>query len=233
MNKKCVLVKFALALLSVSTLSYAGATKTPATLPAVPEKTLEERIQNLENEVKEIKKKGKFEEIALDKANAASSEVLKWTEDKLLEIYSYNFMNYHDAIKYIKSFFTQPGYDSYVKALDDANNLEILTSKKMIVYAVPRGGATVEKEGVMDGIYTWEIKVPLLVSYQNKDGVVERKIDVNVEVVRQPYQASERGYAIHAIQAKEIDAPSTDKSADKPAEKSQEQPADKPAEVKK
>lgn len=180
----------------------------PAPQPSIaPPKSFEERITALENEVKEIKRKGNFEELALDKANAASNEVAKWTEEKLLEVYSYNFMNYHAVIKSIKNFFTQPGYESYVNAMQDSKNIEVLNSKKLIVYAIPRGGAEVIKEGVSQGIYTWQIRVPLLVSYRNEDGVIERKIDVDAEVVRQPLKTSERGYAIHVIQAKEVDAP--------------------------
>lgn len=188
------------ALMSFSFVSYAqGDNSMP------PEAlTLEQRVKALENDVKNIKKRGKFEDIALDKANASSSEVLSWSQDKLLEIYSYNFMNYHDVIKYIKNFFTQPGYDSYLKALDESKNRDVLESQKLIVYAVPAGGAVVEHEGIVDGIYEWNIKVPLLVSYRNDHGTIQRKLDVNLIVVRVPNTESERGYAIHAIRAKEV-----------------------------
>lgn len=199
-----------LALMSLSFDVCAQPTQSAAT-PAP--KTIEERVSDLEKEIKDIKKRGKFEDVALDKANAASSEVLGWSQAKILEIYSYNFMNYQDVIKYIKDFFTQSGYDSYLKALEDSKNKDILQDQKLIVYAVPAGGAEVEKEGVVDGIYQWTLKVPLLVSYVNDKGTIKRKLDVEVIVVRLPNDQSARGYAIHAIRAKEVTEPTVSNPA--------------------
>lgn len=209
----------ALAVLSVSFTVEAQSTTMPTNAPAptpTVTKSLEERVSDLEKDVKDIKKHGKFVDIAMDKANATSDEVLGWSQDKLLEIYSYNFMNYQDVVKYIKDFFTQPGYDSYLKALEDSKNKEVLQQQKLIVHAIPAGGAKIEKEGAVDGIYEWEIKVPLLVSYVNDKGTVNRKLDVELVVVRLPLEQSPRGYAIHAIRAKEVSEPQeTNPASDK------------------
>ncbi|MFI4937713.1 MAG: DotI/IcmL family type IV secretion protein [Candidatus Berkiellales bacterium] len=228
MNHKMTIAGLSL-VLGFAYIPFAGAAKNEAETPLGK---VEKRVTTLENEVEKIEDLGGFKDKSLEQSNMSSDEIQKLATDNLLKIYSYNFLNYEQVLKNIRSLFTQDGYDSYMKALDESKNLDIIKSDKLKVSSVLGGETSVLKEGVVGGIYTWEVQVPLLVSYKSPTKKTEQQMNVVVEMVREHLDKAPKGVLIHAITATIGEAQKAAAPAPEKAEKTEEK-AEKPGKAEK
>lgn len=165
-------------------------------------KTLTKRVEQLEKDVANIKQIGKFQDLPTNQAMLATNEVLSWSTESVLEICNYDYLNYQYTLKKIKPLFTSAGYESYIKALEDSKNLDLVKSKKLFVSAVPTSEPFISKEGVSDeGVYKWEVQVPVMVTYKSATQLVQQQVNMALDVVRVSLPESRAGIAIHSITA--------------------------------
>jgi len=181
--------------------------------------SIESRLDIIEKQLKEVRIKTRLEELPLKQPNITQDELLKWTTDSILEIYSYNYLNYQQVLKNIRPLFTKAGYDSYMTALQESKNLEAVKNKKLVVIGVPSGLSQIINEKTVNSVYTWEVQIPLMVAYQSAEKEIQQRIIVTAEVVREPYSDALMGVAIHAITAKLEDPKQTQEKAETHNEK--------------
>src|SRR5258708_4081062 len=143
--------------------SYAGpSTPVLGNQPSQDErlKAIEDRLDALEKEIHLFAADKSVEE-PLTQSQLSDPEVLSWGRKSMEEIYSYSFENAKQVLSRVQRYFTTEGYDSYIKALEESKNLEAMQEKKLAVIATSTGDGTVTKKGVVNGIYTWEIEIPM------------------------------------------------------------------------
>lgn len=165
-------------------------------------KAVIKRLDQLEKDVANIKQIGKFQDLPINQSMLAANEVLSWSTESVLEICNYDYLNYQYTLKKIKPLFTSAGYESYIKALEDSKNLDLVKSKKLFVSAVPTSEPFISKEGVSDeGVYKWEVQVPVMVTYKSATQLVQQQVNMTLDVVRVSLPESRAGIAIHSITA--------------------------------
>ena len=71
--------------------------------------------------------------IPLDIPNQSDSSVLQWANVAATAAYSYNFVNYRTELVAASGFFTPEGWDQFLTALKQSNNLDAVVAKKLIV----------------------------------------------------------------------------------------------------
>lgn len=191
-------------LLGISSLQAVTPPDAPPDIRAM-DKTLKEtvkRLDQVEKDLATIKSIGKFEDLPVAQAMLSGPEVLNWGTQSVLEIYNYDYLNYQYTLKKIKPLFTPAGYESYLKALEDSKNLELVKEKKLFVSAVPTGEPFISKEGPSDeGVYKWEVQVPVVVTYKSTTQLVQQQVNMAIDVVRVKLSESRSGVAIHSITA--------------------------------
>ncbi|MBS0290733.1 MAG: DotI/IcmL family type IV secretion protein [Proteobacteria bacterium] len=163
-------------------------------------KEIEVRLSLIERDLAELKH-NKMPSVPLEQANLPSPQVLIWTSENIEQIYTYNYKDFPQVLTQIRGYFTQQGYDSYMKALDESKNLQAVQDKRLYVTAKVAQKGKVVKEGIVNGIYTWEVQIPIDVTYKSTTESVVQKLQANVEVVRVPSNDSPVGIAIHSITA--------------------------------
>jgi hypothetical protein len=176
-------------------------------------KAVEERIEKLEKEVHSLSIDKSVED-PLNQTQLSSPEVLNWTKKALNEIYTYNYQNHKEVLNNIRRYFTPSGYDSYVKGLEESKNIKTVEEKKLTVSAVIDQNGEILKQGVEKDIYTWQIKVPLLVTYHNDKDTFKQNLNVTVEITRVKFSQSLQGIAINYLTA-EIATPTEKPSENK------------------
>lgn len=197
---------FTLASICMMGIAPVHATTPPEAPPDIREmnktiKSLEKRMDQLEKDVYLIKSIGKFEDLPVTQPIAAA-DVLSWSTASAIEIYNYDYLNYQYILKKIKPLFTSAGYESYLKALEDSKNLELVKTKKLFVSAVPTGEPFVSKEGMSEeGVYKWEVQMPVMVTYKSNTQLVQQQVNIAMDVVRTKLAESRAGIAIHSITA--------------------------------
>lgn len=142
--------------------------------------------------------------IPLSQPNLTTRSLLEWAVEAGTTAYNFNFGNYQTALQGIRSYFTPKGYDNFIQALTAAGTLRDVQSKNLEVFAVPTDTPVILREGpTPDGLYAWEVQLPMLVTYQSAAQQIKQNIILTMLIARMPTLESPKGIGIAAITVRE------------------------------
>lgn len=125
--------------------------------------------------------------------------VLDWTVKAILDLYSFDYVTYRRDFQDAQSVFTHKGYVDFMKALVASTNLEAVKANKQVVFAELVGTPQVTRAGQLskEEPYSWDLSIPLVVTYQNSENeVIKQKGVVLVKVERVSTLRYDAGIAI-------------------------------------
>ena len=140
---------------------------------------------------------------ALDEPNQSDSSILLWAKQTAIAAYTYNFVNYRTEIQSSSGFFTGDGWTNFQKALQGANTIDLVTARKMSVSAVATGDPTIVQKGLVNGVYSWQVQMPILVTYQNANLFSQSNNVVTMIISRVSTLNAPRGVGVSSF----VDAP--------------------------
>lgn len=132
----------------------------------------------------------------LTKANQSDISVLVWANEAAVTAFTYNFVNYEKDLQTASQFFTPDGWKQFEIALKKSNNLEAVKAKKLIVSAVATRAPIVLQKGLLDGVYSWRVQMPIMVTYQSANEFTQQDNIVTMLIVREPSVNAPRGIGI-------------------------------------
>lgn len=132
----------------------------------------------------------------LNEPNQSDSSVLQWANQAAIAAFTYNFVNYRDELEASSSFFTKDGWQQFVDALQQSNNLDAVKAKKLIVSAVATRAPIILQKGVLNGRYSWRVQMPILVTYQSASEFSQQNNVVTMLITRISTLDSPRGIGI-------------------------------------
>jgi intracellular multiplication protein IcmL len=139
--------------------------------------------------------------IPLDQPNMPPSTLLQWSNSAAIAAYTYNFVNYRQELQAASEFFTPDGWTEFTNALKASNNLNAVIDKKLVVSAVATGAPVILDQGIIDGIYTWRVQMPMLVTYQSASQTARQNVLVTMVIQRISTLNSARGIGISSFVA--------------------------------
>lgn len=137
--------------------------------------------------------------VPLDQPNLPPSALLQWANQAAIASYTYNFQDYRAELQAASDFFTPSGWSNFLDALNRSNNLSAVISKKLVVSAVATGAPVILDQGIIDGIYTWKVQMPMLVSYQSASTLTQQQVMVTMIIQRVSTLSSFRGVGISSL----------------------------------
>lgn len=132
----------------------------------------------------------------LSEPNQSDSAVLQWANQAAIAAFTYNFVNYRDELQASSGFFTAEGWDQFLNALQQSNNLDAVKAKKLIVSAVATRAPIILQKGVLNGSYSWRVQMPILVTYQSASEFSQQNNVVTMLITRVSTLNSPRGIGI-------------------------------------
>ncbi|ARB93394.1 type IVB secretion system apparatus protein IcmL/DotI [Legionella longbeachae] len=132
----------------------------------------------------------------LNEPNQSDSAVLQWANQAAIAAFTYNFVNYRDELQASSGFFTPEGWDQFLNALQQSNNLDAVKAKKLIVSAVATRAPIILQKGVLNGNYSWRVQMPILVTYQSASEFTQQNNVVTMLITRVSTLNSPRGIGI-------------------------------------
>ncbi|HAT5919552.1 TPA: type IV secretion protein DotI [Legionella pneumophila] len=132
----------------------------------------------------------------LDEPNQSDSAVLQWANQAAIAAFTYNFVNYRDELQASSGFFTAEGWDQFLGALEQSNNLDAVKAKKLVVSAVATRAPIILQKGVLNGRYSWRVQMPILVTYQSASEFTQQNNVVTMLITRVSTLNSPRGIGI-------------------------------------
>lgn len=139
-------------------------------------------------------------EVPVQEPNMTTQDVSNWAVNAIESAYSYDFVNYRAQLQDSQKYFTTYGWDRYLKALKDSDNLLALTKYKYVVTAKVVGAPILLNEGTLGGTHAWKFQMPVLVTYAEPpyDGKTgfQNPLMVTVTIQRQDLLLSYDGLGI-------------------------------------
>jgi intracellular multiplication protein IcmL len=132
----------------------------------------------------------------LNEPNQSDSAVLQWANQAAIAAFTYNFVNYRTELQASSGFFTAEGWDQFLSALQQSNNLDAVKAKKLIVSAVATRAPIILQKGLLNGSYAWRVQMPLLVTYQSASEFSQQNNVVTMLITRVSTLNSPRGIGI-------------------------------------
>ncbi|KTC85952.1 MULTISPECIES: type IVB secretion system apparatus protein IcmL/DotI [Legionella] len=132
----------------------------------------------------------------LDEPNQSDSAVLQWANQAAIAAFTYNFVNYRDELQASSGFFTSDGWTQFLNALQQSNNLDAVKAKKLIVSAVATRAPIILQKGLLNGVYSWRVQMPILVTYQSASEFSQQNNVVTMLITRVSTLNSPRGIGI-------------------------------------
>jgi intracellular multiplication protein IcmL len=146
------------------------------------------------------------------KPNMTTEDVASWTAHAIEKTFSYNYVNYHEQMQSAQKYFTNYGWNNYLKSLTASDNMEGLKKRKMIWQGKVIGTPKVLMEGnLKNGTYAWKFEMPLLVTYwlppYDVKNTYSNALTVTVLVQRMPILQSNDGLGIAQLVVEFAKAP--------------------------
>jgi len=142
-------------------------------------------------------------EVPLSQPAMSLEEVTAWTVDAVETANTFNYINYRAQLQGSEKYFTQYGWQEYMKALQASNNLLSLEPRRMIFLAKVVQPPQLITQGILGGAYAYKFEMPVLISYLTPpyDNVLgksrfDNAFVVDIIVQRQKILSSYKGLGI-------------------------------------
>lgn len=134
--------------------------------------------------------------VPMSEPNLSRPALLSWAAQSATETLTFGFHDYRRRLQEASRHFTRQGWGSFVKALQEAGIIEAVEANRQVVSAAPRAAPTILSEGVMNGVYQWQVEMPMMITYQF--GQQQRNVSMNIRltIVRVPRLESPNGVGI-------------------------------------
>ncbi|MFA6409017.1 MAG: type IVB secretion system apparatus protein IcmL/DotI [Gammaproteobacteria bacterium] len=123
-------------------------------------------------------------------------ELVQWASRAAVAVYSYNFVDYREALQKAQNYFTPEGWSNFEDALKSSRTLDMVLDKKLVVSAVATGAPVILDQGLVNDRYAWKVQLPILVTYQSATENTQQPLVVTMVVSRVPTLNTPRGIAI-------------------------------------
>lgn len=134
----------------------------------------------------------------LSEPNQSDVEALAWAKNAAMAAFTYNYSNYRREFQSSSDFFTAWGWTQFLNALKSSNNLDAIKEKKLVVSAQLGDSKQyqIKKQGIVKGHYAWQVKIPLIVTYQSTAVFTQERTLVTLLIIRQSTLNSPSGIGI-------------------------------------
>ena len=125
-------------------------------------------------------------------------EVLQWVSVAVRRMYQLDYVHWKQQLQQIQEYFTVAGWQYYIAALRNSDNLNTIEKLQMVTSSAVTGAPTITGKTIISGRYAWKIEVPLLVMYRGqKNNNIRQTLKVTLIVLRVPVQDNPNRIAIN------------------------------------
>lgn len=141
--------------------------------------------------------------VPLNQASMSNAAIFNWFTRSVMATFSFNYKNKDIRFEKLKEFYTPNGLKNLQTAINNNASLSTVVPKKQIVSMRVLESPEFLQDGPVNGVYTWNIKMPILLRMQNQ--VIRDAINIDIEaiVIRVPEILSPNGILIDDIVIKD------------------------------
>lgn len=140
---------------------------------------------------------------ALGQPYLSKGALLGWFVDCVVATNTYDYVNYQRQLGASAGCFTTSGWGEFTEALGRAGTIDQMKSQRMVANAVPTGAPVIAREGVRSGVYSWEIEMPVMVTFHGARTNTTQRLLLTAVVARVPTSVNKFGVGIDHYVARE------------------------------
>jgi intracellular multiplication protein IcmL len=129
-----------------------------------------------------------------DLPNLTPATILRFASKAAVAAYTFDFVNYRGQIGAARTYFTNGGWDNYTASV--AQVVKGIAANKLFVTGVVNGTPVISNQGELNGVYSWRVQLPFLVTYQSAQSSQQSKYTVLITIVRVPTTSDPLGIGI-------------------------------------
>ena len=136
----------------------------------------------------------------------SNEDVAQWSQEKIVEILSLNFLKYEDQLNNIAKYFNEMGYVKYLDALKKSRNISALTYNKYVTIIDVLTPFRVDSTRYLglngEKIFSWVVKGKISAKYLNTKNASDpfiQDLNVTMILVRESFFLYENGISIYLI----------------------------------
>lgn len=134
--------------------------------------------------------------VALSEPNLSTPALMAWTAQAATEVMTFGFHDYRRRLQEASRNFTQLGWASFTKALENSRIMEMVQANQQVITAAPRSAPVLVSEGMVDGRYQWQVEIPMVITYQAGNQTRAENLIVTLLIVRVSKLESPNGVGI-------------------------------------
>jgi len=132
---------------------------------------------------------------ALSQPMASDAEILQWSTEAVRSLYNYSFVNWRGQLQKASENFTPRGWQAFQDQLKASRNLETVVADRLVVSATPTAAPVIIDQQIINGRYSWKVKLPMLISYVGGRNF-QQPVEVVMLISRVPVLNTPKGYSI-------------------------------------
>lgn len=134
--------------------------------------------------------------IPLNMPYMQNNALINWLTNAVTSVYTYDFLNFRQNFQKNQKYFTSKGWTAFLDQMQKSRNLKTVQEKKLVVSASPAGAAVITNSGALNGIYSWRVQIPIVVTYTSLSQQFSEHLLVTLTVQRLSTLDSEYGVGI-------------------------------------
>ena len=138
----------------------------------------------------------------LTAAVKSTDQILAWSNMASTKINSFDFVNYRRQLQEASVNFTVAGWEDYKQQLIKSQNIKYVVDNKLVVTSVATGAPVLEQQGVINGVYSGKVTLPLLVKYAGATVQKSFPYTVSLLIQRVDIQNNPQGIGIASYRAR-------------------------------
>ena len=122
--------------------------------------------------------------VPLNEPYRSQAEVIAWGAATAQNVMRFGYSDYRDRLQQVANNFTATGWESFTKAIKEANIIEAVQARKLVVTLDLDAAPEISNAGTRNGIYTWDLKFPVTIKFDGNEPPQPIKTILFLRVVR-------------------------------------------------
>ena len=135
----------------------------------------------------------------LDEPIMSDAALRNWTVSAVTEAFTLGHHDWRLRLSGIREYFTDAGYESFLKGLDESLFLDRLRDNLQVASAVAQGAPVIVDTRFFAGRVGWAVEFPILVTFSAGTRRVSQSLVAQVLVMRVPLDERPAGIAIEQL----------------------------------
>jgi intracellular multiplication protein IcmL len=122
--------------------------------------------------------------VPLNEPYRTNAEIAAWTVDTARNVMRFGYNDYRERLQQVSEKFTAGGWDSFNKALKEANFIDAIQARKLVVMLDPNAAPEIQNEGERNGVYTWYVQFPVTIKFDGDQPPQAMSRMLRLQIVR-------------------------------------------------